>query len=62
MSRRIMGYREFVEGIRRPIYEDAQGQYVLDDNGERVSGVYLIPEEERCDLPVIVEQGAQGPR
>ena len=43
---RIIGYREFVDGTRRPIYLDAHGQYVLTDDGERVDGVYLVPEEE----------------
>jgi hypothetical protein len=57
MSDPIIGRRLFVDGIRRPIYEDAGGQYVLDDDGERVYGVYLIPMEESCDLPIIVEQG-----
>jgi hypothetical protein len=40
---------------RRPIYLDSNGQYVLDDEAQRVYGVYQIPEEERCDPPVIVE-------
>jgi hypothetical protein len=52
MPNRIIGSRLFVDGTRRPIYEDAAGQYVRDDDGERVYGVYLIPEEEglRCSL------------
>jgi hypothetical protein len=33
----------------------ANGQYVLDDDGERVHGAYLIPEAD-CDLPVIVDR------
>jgi hypothetical protein len=45
-----------VDGTRRPIYLDAKGPYVLDDNGERVYGVWLIPEEECVDLPVIVDE------
>jgi hypothetical protein len=55
MIGQIIGYREFVDGTRRPICLDAQGQYVLDDEAERVYGVYLIPDEECCDLPVIVD-------
>jgi hypothetical protein len=46
----IIGNREFVDGTRRPIYLDAKGQYVLDDDGERAYGVWLIPEEECYDL------------
>jgi hypothetical protein len=33
-----------VDQARRPIYEDAQGQYVLNDDGERVYGLYFFPE------------------
>ncbi len=36
----VIGQRPFLEGIRRPIYEDAQGQYVLDNTGERACGLY----------------------
>jgi hypothetical protein len=56
----LIGYQHFVDGTRRPIYEDARGQYVLDDEAERVYGVYLIPEEERCDPPVIVDGAAES--
>jgi hypothetical protein len=55
MIGQVIGYREFVDGTRRPIYWDATGQYVLDDDGERVYGVWLIPDEE-CDLPLIVDE------
>ena len=47
----MSGYREFVEGTCRPIYEDAQGQYVLDEDCERVHGVYLLREDDGCDAP-----------
>jgi hypothetical protein len=60
MIGQIIGYREFVDGPRRPVYEDASGQYVLDDEAERVYGVYLIPEEERCDPPVIVDRATEA--
>jgi hypothetical protein len=30
MARKLLGYREFVDGPRRPIWEDEQGQYVED--------------------------------
>jgi hypothetical protein len=54
MSNPTIGHRLFVDGTRRPIYEDGHGQYVLDDDGERVCGVYLDSVDEGCDLPVIV--------
>jgi hypothetical protein len=53
----IISYRNFVDGTRRPIYDDGRMQYVINDEGERVHGIFMIPEEERCDLPVIVEGG-----
>jgi hypothetical protein len=62
MIGQIIGYREFVDGTRRPIYLDAKGQYVLDDEAARVYGLYLIPETECCDLPVIVESATDGKR
>jgi hypothetical protein len=56
MSAPIIGYRYFVDEARRPIYEDAQGsQYVLNDDGERVYGLYFFEEEETCDVPVIAD-------
>jgi hypothetical protein len=36
MNDAIIDHREFADGTTRPIYEDALGQYVLDDEGERV--------------------------
>ena len=60
MIGQIIGYREFVDGTRRPIYLDAQGPYVLADDGERTYGVYLILKEECCDLTVIVERGGHA--
>jgi hypothetical protein len=38
--------------VRRPIYLDAKGQY-----GERTYGVWLIPDEECYDRPLIVDAG-----
>ena len=53
----IIGYVDFVDGSKRPIFDDGQTQYVINDEGERVHGIFMIPEEERCDLPVIVDTG-----
>jgi hypothetical protein len=51
-----------VDQARRPIYKNAEGQYVLNDDSERVYGLYFIPEEETCDLPVIVDGPGQAER
>jgi hypothetical protein len=55
MIGQILGYREFVDGTRRPIYLNAKGQYILDKDGERAYGVWLILKEECYDLPVMVD-------
>jgi hypothetical protein len=57
----VIGHRQFVDGSTRLVYADGRGQYVFDDDGNRVYGVYLVPEEAACDLPVIVGP-ADGPR
>jgi hypothetical protein len=51
----VIGSRLYVDGNCRPIYEDALGQYVMDDDGQRVDGLYLNPDKEDCDQPVIVD-------
>jgi hypothetical protein len=38
----------------RPVYEDGIGQYVIDDDGQPVRGVWLIPRDE-ADVPAIVD-------
>ena len=38
----IIGYRRFVDGVCRAIFEDATGQYVCDDGEERIYGNWLI--------------------
>jgi hypothetical protein len=54
----LVGYQHFVDGTRRPIYEDARGQYVMDDEGEPVYGLWLIPEPGSYDAPLIVQRPA----
>jgi hypothetical protein len=55
-----VAYIEFTDGLRRPVFEEPDGrQYVLDDDGEPVYGVWFIPREE-CDLPVIVRPDDRG--
>jgi len=55
MNDPIIAYLTFVDGARRPVFEQPDGrQYVLDDDGERVHGVWLIPPDGGVDLPLIV--------
>jgi hypothetical protein len=54
MNKRIIGRARFVDGITRPVYLDGERQHVTDE-GERVYGIFLIPDEDRCDAPVIVD-------
>jgi hypothetical protein len=56
----IIGSRQFVDGSTRAIYDDGQRQYVIDDDGYKVYGVWLIPEDEP-DLPVIVRAETARP-
>jgi hypothetical protein len=40
VSERIIGEREFTDGVTRPVFEDDEGQqYVLDDDGVPVRGL-----------------------
>ena len=51
----IPGHRLFTDGARRPVHAEPDGpQYVLGYDGEKVYGVWLLPEEEACDVPVII--------
>jgi predicted RNA-binding protein YlxR (DUF448 family) len=50
MDARVIGEREFTDGVVRLVYEDDQGQYVLDPDGKMVRGVWLLPPDE----PLIV--------
>ena len=53
MSEHVIGRARFVDGTTRPVYLDGERQYVIDE-GERVYGLFIVPEEDRCDAPVIV--------
>ena len=49
-----IGSRRFTDGTDRPVFEDNGGQFVLDD-GEKVYGVWLVPENEpEADVPIVV--------
>ncbi len=55
MNERIIGQARFVDGTTRPVFADGERQYVIDE-GQRVYGLFVLPEEDRCDVPVIVCQ------
>ena len=41
-----LGERQFTDGATRPVFRSDDGrQFVLDDNGEPVYGVWLHPDE-----------------
>jgi hypothetical protein len=42
----VIGHWKFADGAMRPIYDDGQRQYVIDDDGFTVYAVWLIPEKE----------------
>jgi hypothetical protein len=58
MTLEPIAYVHFDDGAKRPVYEDARGQFVFDGDGNRVDGIWYIPPEE-CpkwpeDAPLIV--------
>lgn len=48
-----VAYQLFVDGTRRPIYDDGERQWVEEPDGTRICGVWYIPREE-CDTPIVV--------
>jgi hypothetical protein len=52
-DRIVIGHRLFVDGAVRAVYQDDRGQYVLDD-GERIDGLFIVPEEDEADTPLIL--------
>jgi hypothetical protein len=59
---RIIDHRLFVDGITRPVYVDEAGQqYVLED-GQCIDGLFLVPEEDGADVPLIVQNPVAGSR
>jgi hypothetical protein len=47
---------ELTGGALRPIFDTPDGrQYVLDDDGQRVYGVWFIPPEVESEPPLIVD-------
>jgi hypothetical protein len=50
----IVAYREFADGNMRPVFQDGQRQYVINDDGLREYGVFYIRPDE-CPGGIIVE-------
>ena len=42
----IVAFRQFVDGSMRPVYDDGKRQYAINDDGDRVYGVFFIPRNE----------------
>ena len=55
MTARTIDHRLFTDSVPRPVYEDERGQFILED-GERIDGVWLVPDEDQADTPVIGER------
>jgi hypothetical protein len=53
LPREPVTYVEFIAGVRLPVFDDGQRQYVLDVDGEPIYGVWYIPPEETV-VPIIV--------
>jgi hypothetical protein len=50
----IIAYTTFLDGSKRPVFEQLDGrQYVLDDDAERVYGIWFIPPEETVLLIIV---------
>jgi hypothetical protein len=56
----FIGHCKFADGAMRPIYDDGRRQYVIDNDGFPVYGVWLIP-EDAPNLPLIVPTDEDKP-
>jgi hypothetical protein len=45
-------FTEFADGLMRPVFEDARGRYVVDDEGDPVYGIWWLPPESNAFLSV----------
>ena len=51
-----VAFTAFADGPMRPVYEEAGRQFVIDNRGKRVYGVWLVPFElfeESADAPFV---------
>jgi hypothetical protein len=55
MTDPIIAYVLFTDGAKRPVYQEPGGkQYVIDDEGEKVHGVWYLPPEERIGPDFVI--------
>jgi hypothetical protein len=50
-----IGHLQFSDGTTRDVHRDDHGQYVLDDGGQKVYGVWLPTDDALDDAPLIVD-------
>jgi len=52
----LASYRSWrpAAGLRK-INAEGERQFIFNDDGEKVFGLWILPEEDRCDSPVIVD-------
>jgi hypothetical protein len=53
-----VAYIRFAHGPVRPVFEVNGRQFVVDDDGDRIYGVWYIPPEDAA-VPIIVEAGGR---
>jgi hypothetical protein len=41
-----IGYLNSTDGTRWPVFADGDGQFIIEDDGERLYGVWLLPADE----------------
>jgi hypothetical protein len=56
----VVGSRLFTDGSTRTVHTDAGRQYVLDDEGGRVYGTWLVPESEPDTAIIVVDPDKRG--
>ena len=50
----IIGYCDFLDGWRRPVYLAEDGrQYVIDGDGQKVYGVWFIPPDDTAPTVIV---------
>ena len=58
-----VAFTTLADGSTRPVFEDASGQFVHDDDGERLYGVWWVPldlfeENDEADAPFVIGSDA----
>ncbi len=55
MNDPIIGCIQFTDGCKRDIYQTSDcRQYVVDDAGDQVFGVWIMERDDDGDLPIVV--------